>query len=118
VPPANTLLFQLGTKPPYPGLPFSAHLIQAVVQILYLTEQSVCLIALALDLLLRLVGAQDNAVPLILEPLHSGLEARPVGVHLGMPIGQSLQFIEHGGDIARHADLIGLGMVGLGASFL
>ena len=80
MPPANTLLFQLGTKPPYLGLPLSAHLIQAAVQILHLIEQSVCLIALALDLLLGLVGAQDNAVPLILESLQPRLEARPVGM--------------------------------------
>jgi hypothetical protein len=66
VPPANTFLFQLGTKPPYLSLPFSTHLIQTAVQILHLTEQSVCLIALALDLLLGLVGAQDSAVPHIL----------------------------------------------------
>jgi hypothetical protein len=96
VPPANTLLFQLGTKLSYLGLPLSAHLIQAAVQILYLTEQSVCLIPLALDLLLGLVGAQDSAVPLILEPLQPRLEARPVGVQLGMTISQDLQFIEHG----------------------
>jgi hypothetical protein len=38
VPPANTLLFQLGTKPSYLGLPLSAHLIQAAVQILYLAR--------------------------------------------------------------------------------
>ena len=60
MPPANTLLFQLGTKPPYLGLPFSAHLIQTAVQILHLTEQSVCLIALALDLLLGLVGVSGQ----------------------------------------------------------
>ena len=33
VPPANTLLFQLGTKPPHLGLPFSAQLLQPVIQI-------------------------------------------------------------------------------------
>ena len=34
-------------------------------------------------------------------------EPRPVGMQLGVPIGQGPQFIEHGCDVARHADLIG-----------
>src|SRR3954453_14465719 len=64
VPPANTLLFQFGPKPPYFGLPFPSQLIQTAIQILHLTEHRVCVIALALDLLLSLVGVQDSAVPL------------------------------------------------------
>jgi hypothetical protein len=40
------------------------------------------------------------------------LKPRPVGVQFGVTVGQGLQFIEHGGDVPRHADLIGLGVVG------
>ena len=39
-------------------------------------------------------------------------------MQLGLAIGQSLQLVEHGSDVARHADLIGLGVVGLGPRFL
>jgi hypothetical protein len=39
-------------------------------------------------------------------------------VHLGVAIGQGLQLVEHDRHIARHADLIALGMVGLGSRFL
>jgi hypothetical protein len=42
------------------------------------------------------------------------LEPRSVSVQLGMVVSPGLQFIEHGGHIPRHADLIALGMVGLG----
>ena len=42
----------------------------------------------------------------------------PVGVQFGMTVSQSPQFIEHVGDIARHADLIGLGVVSFGPRFL
>jgi hypothetical protein len=31
-------------------------------------------------------------------------------------VSQDLQFIEHGGNIPRHADLVGLGLVGAGAA--
>jgi hypothetical protein len=34
------------------------------------------------------------------------------GVQFSLAIGQSLQLVEHGGHISRHADLIGLGMGG------
>jgi hypothetical protein len=37
---------------------------------------------------------------------------RPVGMKGGMFIRQSLQRIEHDGHVPRHADLIGLGVVG------
>jgi hypothetical protein len=37
---------------------------------------------------------------------------------IGMSIDHGLQFIEHGGYIPRHADLIGLGMVGFSPHFL
>ena len=46
------------------------------------------------------------------------LEPRPVAVQLSVAVGQRPQFIEHGCDVARHADLIGLGMVSLGARIL
>jgi hypothetical protein len=49
-------------------------------------------------------------------PLQLRLELRPVGVQLGMTVGHGLQFIEHGGHIPRHADLIGLCVVGLGST--
>jgi hypothetical protein len=39
------------------------------------------------------------------------LEPRLVGMKGGVAVGQRLQFIEHADDVARHADLIGLGMV-------
>jgi hypothetical protein len=52
------------------------------------------------------------------QPVHIRLEPRPVSLQLGLPIGQRPQFIEHGCDVARHADLIGLGVVGLGPRFL
>ena len=42
------------------------------------------------------------------------LKPRPVGVQFGVFVRQGLQFIEHGGHIPRHADLIGFGMVSLG----
>jgi hypothetical protein len=35
-----------------------------------------------------------------------------------MFVRQDLQFIEHDGHVARHADLIGLGVVALGLRFL
>ena len=41
------------------------------------------------------------------QPVHIRLEPRPVSRQLGLPIGQRPQFIEHGCDVARHADLIG-----------
>jgi hypothetical protein len=31
-----------------------------------------------------------------------------------MAVSHGLQFIEHGGDVPRHANLVGLGVVGLG----
>jgi hypothetical protein len=44
-----------------------------------------------------------------------GLEPRPVGMQFGMAVSHGTQFIEHHSHVARHADLIGLGVVGLGA---
>jgi hypothetical protein len=41
-------------------------------------------------------------------------EPGTVGVHLGVMVRHGPQFIEHGRHVARHADLIGLGVVGLG----
>ena len=41
-----------------------------------------------------------------------------VGIKGGMFVRQHLEFIEHGGDIPRHADLIALGMIGLSQGFL
>jgi len=41
------------------------------------------------------------------------LKPRLIGMHLGMAVGQRPQLVEHGGRIPRHADLIGLGVVGL-----
>jgi hypothetical protein len=52
------------------------------------------------------------------QPVHIRLEPRPVSLQLGLPIGQRPQFIEHGCDVARHADLIGLGMISLRLCFL
>ena len=37
---------------------------------------------------------------------------------IGIPGRIQLSFIEHHGDIPRHADLIGLGVVGFGSRFL
>jgi hypothetical protein len=34
-------------------------------------------------------------------------------VQFGIAVGHSVQFVEHGRHIARHADLISLGLVGL-----
>jgi hypothetical protein len=39
------------------------------------------------------------------------LGPRPVSVQLGMVVNHGPQFIEHVRDVARHADLIGLGVV-------
>ena len=39
-------------------------------------------------------------------------------MQFGMTIGQGFQFIEHGGHVPRHADLIGLGMISLRPCFL
>jgi hypothetical protein len=39
-------------------------------------------------------------------------------VQLGVFLAHGPQLIEHGGHIPRHADLIGLGVVGLGPRFL
>ena len=41
----------------------------------------------------------------------SALQPCPIGVQFGVAVGQGLQYIEHGGHIPRHADLIRLGMV-------
>ena len=35
-------------------------------------------------------------------------QPRPIGVQFGVTVCHSPQFIEHAGDILRHADLIGL----------
>jgi hypothetical protein len=40
------------------------------------------------------------------------LKARPLNVKFNVFVGQSLQLIEHGCHVARHADLIGLGVIG------
>ena len=40
-----------------------------------------------------------------------GFQLRPVGVQFGMPVRQTAQFLEHGGDLLRHA---GAGLFGLG----
>jgi hypothetical protein len=37
------------------------------------------------------------------------LETGAIGVQFGMTISHGLQFVEHGGHIPRHANLIGLG---------
>jgi hypothetical protein len=47
-----------------------------------------------------------------------GFQPCSVGVQLGVAISHGLQLVEHDGDIPRHADLIGLGMVGFGARLL
>jgi hypothetical protein len=52
------------------------------------------------------------------QPVHIRLKPRPVGVQLGVSISQGLQLVEHHGHVPRHADLIGFGVVGLGAGFL
>jgi hypothetical protein len=52
------------------------------------------------------------------QPVHIRLEPRPVGVQIGIAIGQRLQLVEHDGHVARHADLIGLGMISLRPCFL
>jgi hypothetical protein len=39
-------------------------------------------------------------------------------VQFGATVGHGLQFIEHGGDVPRHADLIGLGVVSLSARLM
>jgi hypothetical protein len=36
----------------------------------------------------------------------------------GVFVRQGFQFIEHDGHVARHADLVGLGMVGFSQGFL
>jgi hypothetical protein len=46
------------------------------------------------------------------------LKSRLVGMKGSMFVRQGFQFIEHDGHVARHADLIALGMVGLGPRFL
>jgi hypothetical protein len=40
------------------------------------------------------------------------LKARPLDVKFNVFVGQSLQFIEHGCHVPRHADLIRLGVIG------
>jgi hypothetical protein len=40
------------------------------------------------------------------QPVHVRRESRPVSVQFGMAVSHGLQFIEHDGDIPRHADLI------------
>ena len=47
------------------------------------------------------------------EPVHIRLEPRPLDVKVNVFVGQGLHLVEHRGDVARHADLIALGMVGL-----
>jgi hypothetical protein len=42
---------------------------------------------------------------------------RPIGVQLGMTISHALQFIEHGGDVARHTQHVRPGCSGT-TSFL
>ena len=46
-------------------------------------------------------------------PLQLRLKPRLVGVQFGMTVGHGPRFIEHGGDIPRHVDMIGCGMAGL-----
>jgi hypothetical protein len=46
------------------------------------------------------------------------LEPRSIGMQFGVTISQRLQFIEHDGHVARHADLIRLGVVSLRPRFL
>jgi len=46
------------------------------------------------------------------------LKARPIGVQLGVFVGQRPQLIEHICDVPCHTDLIGLDVVSIGARFL
>src|SRR4051812_28288783 len=50
-------------------------------------------------------------------PFQVRFQPRPVSMKGGMAVGQGSQFVEHHGDIARHADLVGLGVAGFGPRF-
>ena len=39
-------------------------------------------------------------------------------MQFGLAVSQFLELVKHGHDVARHADLVGLGLVGLGLRFL
>jgi hypothetical protein len=57
--------------------------------------------------------ARAISLPLRAQGAGFGLQADPVVVQGRVFLGKAPQLVEHGGDLPRHADLVGLGMVGL-----
>jgi hypothetical protein len=57
--------------------------------------------------------ARAISLPLRAQGAGFGLQADPGVVQGRVFLGEDPQLVEHGGDVARHADPIGLGMVGL-----
>jgi len=68
--------------------------------------------------LLQLGGMVGMTICVLAHTLQLGFQPCSVGEQLGVAIGHGPQLSEHAGDILRHADLIGLGVVSLGAGFL